>query len=267
MGRGLFEAFPHEVAFADAILGYSVEELCLADPRKQLGQTQFTQPALFVVNTLHYLKNVQDNGRPPDYAAGHSLGEYNALFAAGAFDFVTGLRLVQRRGQLMSQAGGGGMAAVIGLAADRIEAALQRGGFSDIDIANMNAPQQIVVSGPAASIHRALPVLEAAGAQQVIPLRVSAAFHSRYMREAKAAFGSFLNDFEFSPLDFPVISNVEAAPYGPDEVSRNLVEQITSPVRWTDSVRYLLSLPDPRFEEIGPGAVLTGMIRQIRQLG
>src|SRR5690606_10730363 len=121
-------------------------ELCLEDPREELGQTQFTQPALYAVNAMAYLAKVEESGKP-DFLVGHSLGEYDALFAAGAFDFITGLKLVKKRGELMSQATGGGMAAVLFMEADAIRSALDGSGFSGIDIANYNSPKQTVISG------------------------------------------------------------------------------------------------------------------------
>ena len=152
MGRGLFPAFPAETRLASDILGYDIEELCAQDPRRQLVQTQFTQPALYVVNAFHYQK--QYAGAPPGFLAGHSLGEYNALLAAGAFDFETGLRLVQKRGELMAAASGGGMAAVIGLSAGELQSLLREGGYDDIDLANFNAPGQIVIAGKKESIEK-----------------------------------------------------------------------------------------------------------------
>lgn len=276
MGQGLFDEVPEFTIWEPEIeiaLGYSIRQLCLDDPGQQLKQTQYTQPALYVVNALHYLRKVAEGGRKPDYVAGHSLGEYNALLAAGAFDFMTGLRLVQKRGELMAQAREGGMAAVIGLAPEQIGEALRANGLPGIDMANYNAPSQTVISGPVGEISQAEAVLNEAGARLVIPLPVSAAFHSRLMVEAGQAFATFLASFEFKALQIPVIANVTARPYpagGPgghptETIKGLLAEQITRPVQWTDSIRYLLGQGETEFEEIGPGAVLTGLIRRIRQ--
>ncbi|ABQ27270.1 ACP S-malonyltransferase [Geotalea uraniireducens] len=263
MGGTLFDEFPDLVAKADTILGYSLKALCLEDRHKQLVQTQFTQPALFVVNALSYLKKVQETGMRPDYLAGHSLGEYNALFAGKAFDFETGLKLVQKRGQLMSQATGGGMAAVMGVSADQVEDILRRNKIETIDIANINAPSQTVVAGPKEEILRIAPIFEAAGTIY-IPLNVSGAFHSRYMKASQKEFEAFLQQFTFSPLEIPVISNVEARPYKGD-VKANLVKQISQSVKWTESIRYLMGKGVDTFEEIGPGNVLSSLVETIRR--
>lgn len=264
MGGELFKEFPQHTSMVSAILGYSIEELCGLDPRQELSRTEFTQPALFIVNALSYLKKIQTAGSLPDFAAGHSLGEYNALLAAGVFDFETGLRLVQKRGALMSRASGGGMAAVLGMTIARVKEVLRNNDLSDIDIANLNAPQQVVISGPADRLQAAKNTFEQAGVRKFIALKVSGAFHSRYMAGARDEFEQFLSGFQFAPPNIPVISNVHARPYQSDEVIRNLADQITSPVRWVETVQFLLSKPNPEFEEIGPGAVLTGLIRQIK---
>ncbi|WP_028545676.1 ACP S-malonyltransferase [Paenibacillus taiwanensis] len=264
MGEGLFDEYPEMTALADRILGYSIQQLCMQDPDNLLGQTQYTQPALYVVNALHYLKAVQEFG-PPNIAAGHSLGEYNALYAAGAFDFETGLRLVQRRGVLMSQASGGGMAAVIGLDEDKLRQVLEDHGLDQIDIANYNHLTQIVISGPQADMLQAQQVCETAGARLVIPLKVSGAFHSRMMTAAYDSFNDFLKEFSFGTLTIPVVSNVTARPYEQQQLKQHLASQITHAVRWTDTIRYLMGLGVEEYKEIGPGNVLTKLIASIRK--
>ncbi|HEU4888434.1 MAG TPA: acyltransferase domain-containing protein, partial [Thermoanaerobaculia bacterium] len=167
MGEGLFDEVREYAALekdVDAIVGYSMRKLCLEDPDNRLKETQFTQPALYVVNALHYYKAVAD-GTQPSYVAGHSLGEYNALLAAGVFDFLTGLRLVKKRGELMSQAKNGGMGAVIGLSASTIAKVIRENGLASLDVANFNTPSQTVVSGPVEDIKRAGPFFENGGAQ------------------------------------------------------------------------------------------------------
>jgi trans-AT polyketide synthase, acyltransferase and oxidoreductase domains len=265
MGAELFKDFPRETATADAILGYSLEELCVKDPHQQLNRTDFTQPALYAVNALTYLKQVQTTGLRPDFVAGHSLGEYDALFAGGVFDFATGLKLVWKRGLLMSAAGAGGMAAVIGLTQDRIRSILIENHLTTIDIANLNSPTQTVLSGSEKDIRDAQPVFEKAGVRMYVPLKVSGAFHSRYMQPARDEFERFIRTFQFAEPRVPVIANVTARPYQPGEAARNLTLQITSPIRWVESIQYLLGQPDPQFEEVGPGKVLTGLLKQIRQ--
>jgi trans-AT polyketide synthase, acyltransferase and oxidoreductase domains len=265
MGAHLFDAFPEITAQADEILGYSIKELCLNDPARRLGLTQYTQPALYVVNALMYYQKLKETGKAPDYVAGHSLGEYNALLAAGVFDFGTGLRLVKRRGELMSAAVGGAMAAVIGLSGDKVAEVLRDSGMTGIDIANYNTPTQVVIAGRQADIAGAQAVFEAAGVGMYIPLNVSGAFHSRYMAEAKALFQAFLEPFDFRQPAIPIVSNVTARPYTATDLKRNLVEQITSSVKWTESIRYLLAQGDVMFEELGPGNVLTKLILAIRE--
>jgi trans-AT polyketide synthase/acyltransferase/oxidoreductase domain-containing protein len=264
MGGGLFDDFGELTAKADAILGYSVRELCLRDPGKQLDKTQYTQVAMYVVNALMYLRRIEQTGQKPDYVAGHSLGEYDALFAAGAFDFETGLQLVKRRGELMGQASGGAMAAVVGLSREQIEETLQKNGLTSISIANLNTLSQTVIAGNRADIDQAGSTFEAAGAQAYIPLNVSGAFHTPGMSAARAEFERSVNGLGFSEPTIPVMSNVHARPYREAEVKRNLVEQITSPVRWRESILYLMRQGEMEFEEIGPGTVLTRLIAQIQ---
>ncbi|MDG4810847.1 ACP S-malonyltransferase [Micromonospora sp. WMMD1120] len=265
MGAGLFEEFAELTAEADRILGYSVAELCAADPHGRLGQTRFTQPALYVVNALCHLHKLTSTGRAPDYVAGHSVGEYNALFAAGVFDFGAGLRLVARRGELMGMARGGGMAAVLGLPADEVAAALAAAGLDGVDLANLNTPTQVVLSGLRADIERAAPVLKAAGARGYTVLNVSGAFHSRYMRDAAESFAETLSTVPMSPPRIPVIANVTARPYPAGQIADLLARQITAPVRWTETVRHLLDLGVTDIEQVGPGKVLTGLVRAIRR--
>lgn len=266
MGEDLFKEFKELTSKADEILGYSIRELCVEDPDSKLNQTKYTQPAIYIVNALSYLKKVKDTGKKPDYVAGHSLGEYNALFAAGAFDFETGLKLVKKRGELMNLATGGGMAAVIGLKEDKITELLNNNNLQNIDIANYNSPSQIVISGLKADIERAQAIFEEdRDLQMYVLLKTSGAFHSHYMEDAKKEFETFIADYEFSTLTTPVISNVMARPYKEADVKLNLVKQITSPVKWTESIRYLMGLGEMEFEEIGTGRVLTGLIQRIKR--
>lgn len=270
MGKDLFDQVPEYAAVekqVDELLGYSMRTLCIEDPANRLKQTQYTQPSLYVVNALYHYKALSQ-GLRPDVVAGHSLGEYNALWAAGVFDFISGLRLVKKRGELMAQVVNGSMAAVIGLDSARIERVLQDYGASGVDIANYNSPSQFVISGPADDIQRLGPILEAAGAGMYVPLPVSAAFHSRHMATAAREFANFLARMSFSAPSLPVISNVTAQPYAnlnaSDVVKSLLMEQITQPVRWTQTVRHLISRGVTDFVEVGPGNVLTRLIQQIR---
>ncbi|WP_437300180.1 ACP S-malonyltransferase [Sorangium sp. So ce426] len=265
MGEGVFQQFPELVAKADEILGYSVRQLCLENPDNRLGQTQYTQPALYVVNALTYLRLAQEAGDAPAFVAGHSLGEYNALFAAGAFDFETGLRLVQRRGELMARVEGGGMAAVIGLSEAMVQRVIEENQLQAIDLANINSPRQIVISGRRDAVERARPVFESAGAQSYIQLPVSGAFHSRYMEPAEGELTAFLRQFQYADLRIPVVSNAEAALYTRDRIVELLAKQLTQPVRWTATVQFLLREGMAEFVEAGPGNVLTKLIEKIRK--
>jgi trans-AT polyketide synthase/acyltransferase/oxidoreductase domain-containing protein len=265
MGKDLFDEFAPQVEQASQLLGYSLRTLCLDDPQNQLNLTQFTQPALYAVCALTYQQKVRESGKPPDLVAGHSLGEYTALFAAGAFDFLTGLRLVQKRGELMGKVSGGGMAAVIGLSGQQVGQALAASSLSGLDIANLNSYDQIVIAGPQEEVTRAVPVFETAGARGVIPLKVSAAFHSRYMLPLEEEYAAFLKGVTFAPLQFPVIANYSAVPYRDEEIALNLARQVSHPVRWVESVEYLLRQGPVEIEEVGPGKVLARLVQQIRK--
>jgi trans-AT polyketide synthase/acyltransferase/oxidoreductase domain-containing protein len=263
MGAELFEMFPEEIAQASETLGYSIRELCIEGPEEKLGQTQYTQPALYTVSFLQAMSRKQDQGMP-SMAAGHSVGEFAALAFAEAFSFEDGLRMVAKRGEIMSEVRGGGMAAVIALDIDKIKEVIEGHGFAGIDLANFNSPGQIVISGPEAEIKASLSPLKEAGAKLVVPLKVSGAFHSRMMAEPASKFGEFLEDFTFNSPTISVFANVTAAPY-PDSssIAETLVRQIHSPVRWTDTILGMRDAGADAFEECGPGKVLTKLLRQI----
>lgn len=263
MGMGLFDEFKSNTEQADAILGYSIKKLCLEDPDKVLSKTNFTQPALYVVNALSYLKKKQEESEKIDYFAGHSLGEFNALFAAGAFDFVTGLKLVKKRGELMSAITGGGMAAVVGIEYAAVVEMLRQHGLVGIDIANYNSITQTVLSGPQPDLEKAKQCFEEKNIM-FIPLAVSAPFHSRYMRKMVNEYAVFLNQFTFNDLQIPVIANVSARPYKNNEIAYNLREQLSNSVQWVETIRYLRKLQeDVIFKEVGPGQVLDRLIKNI----
>jgi len=266
MGADLFDRFPDWTREADAILGYSIRELCLDDPRGELVQTAFTQPALFVVNAMTFRARQEGGAVAPAFVAGHSLGEFNALLAAGAFDFTTGLTLVRQRGALMGRVRGGGMAAVIGLEPARIQAVLASSDAGRrLDVANFNSFDQTVIAGPTDDLAAVKPDFEAAGVRAYIPLNVSAPFHSRYMRDAAAEYAHVLAGAALRPPSIPVVANVTAQPYGPAAVRDTLARQIGESVRWLDSMLYLLDQGVTTFEETGPGAVLTKLVAQIRK--
>lgn len=265
MGAELFDEFPEEVALVDRQLGYSIRTLCVSDPDQRLAKTEFTQVAMFVTNALSYLKWRKQTGLIPDFVAGHSLGEYNALHAAEVFDLITGIEIVRKRGEIMQRASGGGMAAVVGFSYDRVRALLDKAGFDSIDIANINSPTQIVIAGPPEDLDEVKELFENAEADLFVRLPVGGAFHSRYMKQAETEFGAFLERFELSPPKIPVISNVTARPFEVDQLRQLMCRQMTCPVLWTEIVAYLLKFPDPIIEEVGPGNVLTKLVNSIRR--
>jgi trans-AT polyketide synthase, acyltransferase and oxidoreductase domains len=262
MGRELFAAFPVQTRLASQVLGYSIERLCVEDPEGLLDQTRYTQVAIYVVNALHYYQRLCTH--PTDKAAfllGHSVGEYNALLAAEVFDFETGLRLVMKRGELMGMLASGAMAAVLGPSPEQIREIFRSGGVDDVDLANYNTPTQTVISGPVPAIERAVSALDAQHVKAV-RLRVSGAFHSRYMWDAQQTFAEYATAFRFAAPSIPVIANATGRPYEPGSIIETLCAQITSPVRWTDSVRYVQSQGEIEFVEIG-SAFLRSMVREI----
>lgn len=272
MGGDLFDEFKSMTETADKVLGYSIKELCLDDPRKELNKTQFTQPALYVVNALNYFNKVEKSGAKPDFLIGHSLGEFNALLAAECFDFEAGLKLVRKRGELMSQTTDGGMAAILNATKEQVVAILEENGLTTIDLANYNTPYQVVVSGPRDEIASAQSLFQKDD-MLYYPLNTSGAFHSRYMQPAREKFEAYLKKFKFSDLKVPVISNVSAKPYENGEILENLSKQIVSSVKWSDSIQYLMGLRDGKanghadsmeFEEIGNGDVLAKLVDKIR---
>jgi trans-AT polyketide synthase/acyltransferase/oxidoreductase domain-containing protein len=263
MGKNLFREFPLLTRRSDEILGYSIERLCLENPENQLNLTQYTQVALYVVNALDYMARRQQNDPSvmAEFLMGHSLGEYNALLAGGAFDFETGLRLVMKRGELMGATAGGAMAAVLGESPDRLRQALDQHGLDVIELANYNTPKQTVISGPSEAIARAMHLLSAEKIM-AIPLNVSAAFHSRSMQAAQQSFAEFVKTFSFNAPNPPVIANATARPYEQGRITETLIDQITSPVRWTESIRYVLRQGQFEFTEIG-SSILTKMVKEI----
>jgi trans-AT polyketide synthase/acyltransferase/oxidoreductase domain-containing protein len=246
MGKELFAKYKTETQLASDILQYDLEALCVQDPDRNLIKTQFTQPALYVVNYFRY----KELNQTPDFLLGHSLGEYNAILSAGGFDFETGLKIVQKRGALMAAASGGSMAAVVGLKIDELEKLMNDSKYDDLDIANFNTPVQTVISGPKESINGIVKDFSAQDIR-IIPLQVSAPFHSRYMKSAEIEFSEFLKECSFHPLEIPVISNVTARPYQDHEVAELLGKQISSSVQWVDSIRYLMGQNVTEFIEEG----------------
>ncbi|MCM8532367.1 MAG: ACP S-malonyltransferase [Lentisphaeraceae bacterium] len=263
MGEELFEKYADLVAQADEILGYSIKELCLEGPAEKLSQTQYTQPALYIVNALSYYNQLDEDSEKPTFVAGHSLGEYNALLASEVFDFATGLKLVIKRGEIMSKVEGGGMAAVLGMSADDIKATVENAGLDKIDVANFNSPKQTVLSGMKEDIVNAEGAFKDAGAKRYIVLPVSGAFHSRYMEGPKEEFKAFAEQFTFNAPAIPVISNINATEYDASDVLNTVAAQISSSVRWVETIQYIKTKGEFEFLELGPGKVLTSLIKQI----
>lgn len=261
MGKALFGLYPDLVAQADKLLGYSIEELCLNDPDQVLNRTDFTQPALYVVNALSYLEHIKTQPKP-EILAGHSLGEFNALMAAGAFDFITGLAIVKKRGELMAKAQGGGMAAIIGMDLAEVKNTLTENNLEAVDLANINAKQQIIISGLLDDLSQCQPLFKK-GQAKYIPLKVSAAFHSRHMIESQKAFSDFLRQLTFNQLQINVVSNWTGDLYPESEYTNHIENQLSHPVKWYQSISRLIASGYQDFVEIGPGTVLTKLAQKI----
>jgi len=272
MGKDAFDAFDRSRAIfeqADEVLGFSLSQIIFEGPEETLKQTANTQPALLTVSVA-LLEALEGYGLKPDYVAGHSLGEYSALVAAGVLSFEDAVRTVRARGQFMEQAvpsGQGAMAAVLGAERDTLAAlcaAITAEGTA-VELANVNCPGQIVVSGTAAGVQAVVERgKEEAGAKRVIPLEVSGPFHSSLMKPAAINLQATLANIAMKDANVPVVANVTAnAVTSSDEIRGLLVEQVYSPVLWEDSVRYLIEQGVDTFVEIGSGTVLAGLIKKI----
>lgn len=277
MGLALAQKYPEIAALydqADQILGYPLSRLCFEGPEAELTRTDNAQPALLLTSIAHLRALEKDLNAvldaPPLFVAGHSLGEYTALVAAGALSLEDGLQLVRERGRLMNQAGqgsgaGSGMAAVIGAEDSLLE---QLAHDTGVEIANYNSPGQVAVSGPNEALARFGEAAKAAGVKRVIPLPVSAAFHSSLMRPMAGELGKLIAQKSFNPARFPVVSNVTARPLPLDDnaaLKEELITQTYSPVRWIESVRTMYAGGSTRFLEIGTGKVLAGLIKRIEK--
>lgn len=272
MGKDAYDAFDRSRAIfeqADEALGFSLSQIIFEGPEDILKQTANTQPALLTVSVA-LLEALEGRGLKPDYVAGHSLGEYSALVAAGVLSFEDAVRTVRARGQFMEQAvpsGQGAMAAVLGAERDTLAAlcaAITAEG-SAVELANVNCPGQIVVSGTAAGVDAVVQRgKEEAGAKRVIPLEVSGPFHSSLMKPAAVNLQTTLADIAMKDANVPVVANVTAnAVTSADEIRGLLVEQVYSPVLWEDGVRYLVEQGVDTFVEIGSGTVLAGLIKKV----
>lgn len=249
---------------ANAVLGYDLAQLCREGPEDRLTDTRHAQPALLTVGVTAYLE-ARDKGLQAHMAAGHSLGEYTALVAAGALDFEEALRLVQRRAELMAAAPPGTMAALIGLADDKVDDVLQGAGSAGVVVAaNYNSPGQVVISGEPAAVEAAMQAAKAGGAKMAVKLPVSGAFHSPLLREAGAQMAQLIDAAPFRDAVIPVYQNATAQPAtAAADLKAALRLQMTSPVRWTETVRAMVASGATQFYELGPGSVLSGLIKRI----
>lgn len=241
---------------AQEILGWSVPELCQG-PEEKLSHTLYTQPCLYVVSAI-LTDLLRQQGRQPDWVAGHSLGEYVALYAASVFSFETGLQLVKRRAELMNSASEGCMAALIGFDRDQLETTVNQ--TADVVLANDNHAGQVVISGTVAAVEAVLAQIKV---KRVVRLNVSGAFHSPLMAEAAAEFRQVLEPVTFQPGQVPVLSNVEPSPAtDPAVLKERLIQQMTGPVRWREISLALAAAGAEQVVEVGPGKVLTGLIKR-----
>jgi len=273
MGKDLAENFPaarkvfEEV---DDALGFSISELCFDGPAETLQLTENTQPAILSVSVAA-LRALEAEGVPkPDYVAGHSLGEYSALVAAGALSLTDAARTVRARGRYMQEAvpaGQGAMAAVLGASLETIEQACSEARENQVCApANINSPGQVVIAGDVAAVDRAIDKLKQAGAKRVVKLNVSAPFHCALMMPAQERLAADLSGLRLDELSIPLISNVDAIAISKAADARNsLIRQVSSPVRWLESMALLLESGVEGFVEVGPGKVLSGLLRQINR--
>ncbi len=271
MGHDLQEAYAiarKTYQEADEALGFPLSELCFNGPEEELRRTHNAQPAI-LATSIACLRAAGEQGVLPSgasFVAGHSLGEYTALVAAGALGFADALRLVRERGRLMQLAGEktpSGMAAILGLENEAVSAICEEAG---VDIANLNCSGQVVISGATSELARAMEAARANGARQVIPLNVSGAFHSRVMRSAEEGLTRYLAGVRLQDPSMPVVANVSGKPVQDAEGVRDaLVRQLCSPVQWHPSVEWMLAQGVTCFMEFGPGRVLSGLIKRINR--
>ncbi len=271
MGKDVAAAFPAARRVfddIDAALGFSISQLCFEGPDDQLKLTENTQPAILAVSSAIHAVLEERGATRRDVVAGHSLGEYSAIVSVGGLTPADAATIVRMRGRFMQEAtpvGSGGMAALIGPTVEEVTSICEEAAQGEVvSIANINAPGQIVIAGTKASVDRAIAVAKARGVRRALPLPVSAPFHCALMKPAEERLKSLLDDAPFKDLWMSLVSNVDASPIGTSTAVRNaLVRQVASPVRWVESVQKMVSMGVRRFVEIGPGAVLTGLIKRI----
>jgi len=248
---------------AESATSLPIRKLCLEGPEDELKKTEITQPAIFTISAI-ILESLKQKGILPQMAAGHSLGEYGALYAAGSINFSDAVKLLNLRGKFMQEAvpiGEGAMAAVLGLSPDIISEICKTTGVA---AANYNSPDQTVISGKADLIANASKILKEKGAKRVIPLQVSAPFHSPLMKPAAVKLAEVINKIKFNKPNFAVYSNVTASPItSAEDAKKLLIEQVTASVRWVESIKNMEKDGADSFIEVGPGKVLTGLIKKI----
>ncbi|HEY0544707.1 MAG TPA: ACP S-malonyltransferase [Pyrinomonadaceae bacterium] len=273
MGRDLAENFPASRAVfeeADDALGFKISELCFAGTAEELQLTENTQPAILTASVAA-LRAMEAEGFPaPDFVAGHSLGEYSALVAAGALSLADAVRTVRARGRYMQEAapvGSGAMAAILGAELSDIMNACGEAQQGEVcSPANINSPGQVVIAGDAAAVERAMTLLKERGAKRTIKLNVSAPFHCALMMPAQERLAAELEQLEFHDLRVPLVTNVDAAQTTRGADARDaLIRQVSAPVRWRESVEFLIQEGVEKFVEVGPGKVLSGLVRQINR--
>jgi [acyl-carrier-protein] S-malonyltransferase len=270
MGQSLAENFPaarERFEQADDALGFSLSRLCFEGPEEDLKLTENTQPALLAVSVAAWTVLCHEVGEP-DYVAGHSLGEYSALVAAGSLDFADALRLVRRRGKYMQEAvppGVGAMAALLKLPAGKLDEILAEAARGEIvTAANLNSPDQVVIAGDRAAVDRAMELAKAAGARRAVALPVSAPFHCPLMKPAQERLEADLQATNFADLRVPLINNWQAREVRTAaEAREGLWQQVPNPVRWMESMQVLAAAGVERWFEVGAGAVLSGLLRNI----
>ena len=272
MGKELAGKYPAAKAVfdeADEALGFSISKMCFEGSEEELKLTANTQPAILTCSVAVF-RILAERSLTPDYVAGHSLGEYSALVAAGALKFADAVRLVRKRGTYMQDAapaGLGAMAAIMGLSPAVVADACKRAAEGEIcSAANLNSPDQTVISGHASAVKRAVEIASQLGAKRAVILAVSAPFHSALMMPAQEKLEKDLRQAKFAVLRVPLVTNVDADTIElGDEALDALIRQVTMPVRWEESVRLLIDVGVNTFVEVGPGRVLTGLLRQIER--
>ncbi|RWZ60527.1 [acyl-carrier-protein] S-malonyltransferase [Halobacillus fulvus] len=272
MGKAMYDAYPSVKQLfdqADEALGYSLKKLMFEGPAEELTKTENAQPAL-LLNSIAIHQVLKEHGVEPKMTAGHSLGEYSALVAAGALEPVEAVKLVHQRGKLMEEAyptGKGTMAAVLGLSQESIAEVIQAfDGELAVDLANINCPGQIVISGTKEGVEQASEKLSEAGAKRVIPLNVSGPFHSRLMKPASDDFAAYLTDVDVRDAEVPVYANVTASAVTESaEIEKLLVEQLYSPVRFQEILEAFVEKDVEAIVEVGHGKVLSGLVRKVKR--